>query len=67
MQKQVDKIDSKNCLLNENIGINQNNNMKKINIGNNYNLRKFKFNNQIYTSSNYYNIGKLNRLHYSLF
>lgn len=66
IQKQVDKFDSKKSLLKENIDINNLYDMDKYsnfnNIDSNNLFRKEQFNNHIYTPSNYYNIGKVNRL-----
>ena len=66
IQKQVDKIDSKKSLLKENIDINNLYDMNKYSNFNNMessnHFRKEQSNNHIYTPSNYYNIGKVNRL-----
>ena len=66
IQRQVDKIDSKKSLLKENIDINNLYDMNKYSNFNNMessnHFRKEHFNNHIYTPSNYYNIGKVNRL-----
>jgi hypothetical protein len=66
IQREVDKIDSKKSLLKENIDINNLYDMNKYSNFNNMessnHFRKEQFNNHIYTPSNYYNIGKVNRL-----
>ena len=66
IQRQVDKIDSKKSLLKENIDINNLYDMNKYSNFNNMessnHFRKEQFNNHIYTPSNYYNNGKMNRL-----
>ena len=66
IQRQVDKLDSKKSLLKENIDINNLYGMNKYsnfnNIESSNHFRKEQFNNHIYTPSNYYNIGKVNRL-----